>query len=129
MAISSEIELGDIPLRRIGLGTNRLTNTPENVALIREAVEAGINMIDTAHVYTGGQSEETIGSALSSIPEGSVVATKGGYGAGKGRPEALRAQIEQSFAATENRSHRSLLPPPSRSRDAARRQHRNDRRI
>ncbi|MGB2876061.1 MAG: aldo/keto reductase, partial [Gaiellaceae bacterium] len=30
-------------------------------------------------------------------PDGSVVATKGGYGRGEGRPEVLRAQIEESF--------------------------------
>ena len=50
-------------LPRIGLGTNRLTNTPEHVALIREAVAAGIRHIDTAHLYTGGDSETAIGAA------------------------------------------------------------------
>ena len=82
---------------RIGLGTNRLTNTPENVAFIQEAVAAGVAMIDTAHLYTGGESERTIGVALPSQPEGCVVATKGGWGNGNGRPEVLRAQIEESL--------------------------------
>jgi pyridoxine 4-dehydrogenase len=81
---------------RIGLGTNRLTSTPENHAFLREAVEAGLGMIDTAHVYTGGDSERAIGAALSPNPDGLVIATKGGY-SGSGSPEALRAQIEQSF--------------------------------
>jgi pyridoxine 4-dehydrogenase len=81
---------------RIGLGTNRLTSTPENHAFLREAVEAGVGMIDTAHVYAGGDSERAIGEALSPAPEGLVVATKGGY-SGRGSPEALRAQIEQSL--------------------------------
>jgi len=89
------LNLGDIPLRRIGLGTNGLTNTPENVAFIRQAAEAGITMIDTAHVYTRGESEATIGSALPPVPEGCVVATKGGYDSG--RPETLRKQIEESL--------------------------------
>ena len=53
---------------RIGLGTNRLASTPENHAFLREAVEAGLGMIDTAHVYTGGDSERTIGEALSPRP-------------------------------------------------------------
>jgi aryl-alcohol dehydrogenase-like predicted oxidoreductase len=84
---------------RIGLGTNRLMRTRDNVALIRSAVAAGVQMIDTAHSYTGGQSEETIGEALSPLPEGCVVATKGGGGggSGRGRPENLRAEIEQSL--------------------------------
>jgi pyridoxine 4-dehydrogenase len=89
--------LGDIELTRIGLGTNRLRSTPENVAFIREAVAAGVNLVDTAHSYTGGESEATIGAALSPAPEGVVVATKGGYARGEGRPEVLRAQIEDSL--------------------------------
>jgi pyridoxine 4-dehydrogenase len=89
--------LGDVELTRIGLGTNRLRNTPENVAFLREAVAAGLNLVDTAHSYTGGESEATIGAALSPAPEGVVVATKGGYARGEGRPEELRAQIEDSL--------------------------------
>lgn len=60
--------LANIEVRRIGLGTNRLRNTDENVAFIRAAVSAGIQMIDTAHLYTGGESEQTIGRALSTTP-------------------------------------------------------------
>ena len=82
---------------RIGLGTNRLASTPENHAFLREAVEAGLGLIDTAHVYTGGDSERTIGEALSPAPDGLVIATKGGYGGAS--PEVLRAQIEQSLAS------------------------------
>src|SRR5919201_969960 len=89
--------LGDVELTRIGLGTNRLRNAPENVAFIREAVAAGVNLVDTAHSYTGGESEATIGAALSPAPEDVVVATKGGYARGEGRPEVLRAQIEESL--------------------------------
>lgn len=91
-------KLGDIDVTRIGLGTNRLTRTPGHVELMRAAVAAGVQMIDTAHSYTGGQSEETIGEALSPLSDGCIVATKGGGGgAGSGRPEALRAELEQSF--------------------------------
>ena len=57
-------------------------------------------MIDTAHLYTGGESERAIGRALSSTLSGVVVATKGGYGdAGRGKPDVLRAEIEQSLAS------------------------------
>ena len=91
------ITLGETPLGRIGLGTNRLRRTPENVDFIREAVAAGVSLIDTAHVYTDGESEATIGAALGSSPNGCVVATKGGYGTGNGRPEVIAEQIEESL--------------------------------
>ena len=90
------MEVAGKEVARIGLGTNRLTSAPENHVFLREAVDAGLGLIDTAHVYTGGDSERAIGEALSPKPDGLVVATKGGY-SGSGNPEALRAQIEQSF--------------------------------
>ncbi|HEY3729033.1 MAG TPA: aldo/keto reductase [Solirubrobacteraceae bacterium] len=91
------LQLGDVEVGRIGLGTNRLENTPQNVAFIRDAVKAGVGHIDTAYLYRGGKSEETVGAALNPIPEGVVVATKGGYNPGEGRPEVLRSQIEESL--------------------------------
>ena len=81
------MKLGAIDVTRIGLGTNRLTKTPGHVELITAAAAAGVQMIDTAHSYTGGQSEETIGEALSPIPKDVIVATKGGIG-GAGRIHA-----------------------------------------
>jgi pyridoxine 4-dehydrogenase len=89
------LRLGDTPLTRIGLGTNRLKNTPENVAFVRDAVAAGVSLIDTAHTYTGGESEQAIGAALSSLRDRCVVATKGGWGGG--RPEVLSSEIEESL--------------------------------
>lgn len=79
---------------RIGLGTNRLTDTPDNNAFLRDAVGVGIGMIDTAHTYTEGQSESIIGEALPPSKEW-VVATKGGIA--DGRPEALRREIDASL--------------------------------
>jgi aryl-alcohol dehydrogenase-like predicted oxidoreductase len=91
-------KLGDIDVARIGLGTNRLTKTPGHIRFVEGAVAAGVHMIDTAHTYTGGQSEETIGTALDPIPDGCVVATKGGGGGpGTGRPKVLHAEIEESL--------------------------------
>jgi pyridoxine 4-dehydrogenase len=95
---STNLRLGDAEITRIGLGTNRLTNTPANVAFIKEAVAAGVQLIDTAHTYTRGESEATIGEALSPVPDHCVVATKGGSGGpGRGRPEVLHAEIEESL--------------------------------
>jgi pyridoxine 4-dehydrogenase len=94
---SSTVRLGEREVARIGLGTNRLRNTPEHVAFLQEAVAAGLGHIDSAHLYTGGQSEQAIGEARSSVLDSVVVATKGGYSPGEGRPDVLRAQIEESL--------------------------------
>jgi pyridoxine 4-dehydrogenase len=91
------LRLGDTEVPRIGLGTNRLRNTPENAAFLKEAVAAGLGHIDSAHLYAGGESETVIGAALLPFPDGLVVATKGGYNPGEGRPDVLRAQIEESL--------------------------------
>ncbi len=88
------LRLGDTEVARIGLGTNRLRNSRENVAFVKDAVAAGVNVIDTAHAYTGGESEETIGAAFAPIPDDCVIATKGGWSSG--RPEVLRSEIEES---------------------------------
>ncbi len=95
-AASRTLTIAGIEVARIGLGTNRLTSTPENHAFLREAVDAGLGHIDTAHVYSGGDSEHAIGSALAPKPDGLAVATKGGY-SGRGDPDSLRAQIDQSL--------------------------------
>jgi aryl-alcohol dehydrogenase-like predicted oxidoreductase len=93
--MAKKLRVGDTEVGRIGLGTNRLTDSEENVGFIREAVAAGVGLVDTAHVYTGGRSEGAIGAALSPIPDGCVVATKGGYGAG--RSGVIRGEIEESL--------------------------------
>jgi pyridoxine 4-dehydrogenase len=95
MTTAPTLGLGEVEVSRIGLGTNRLSHTPENVAFVKEAVAAGIGHIDTAHTYTGGGSETTIGAALSPFPDGCVVATKGGWGSG--RSDVIRSEIEESL--------------------------------
>jgi pyridoxine 4-dehydrogenase len=92
-----DLALGQTALTRIGLGTNRLTDTPDNRALLRDALIAGVNLIDTAYLYTRGDSERTIGAALAPFSEEYVVATKGGYSPGEGKPDMLRAQIDESL--------------------------------
>jgi pyridoxine 4-dehydrogenase len=94
----TSFRLAGVDVPRVGLGTNRLTTAPAHVAFVREAVAAGVRHIDTAHLYTGGESERAIGEALAGSAEDVLVATKGGYGgAGQGKPEILSAQIEQSL--------------------------------
>ncbi len=105
---------GNLPLHRIGYGAMRLCAQPGNFGrypdweggkrLLRRAVELGINFFDTAHSYGPGWNEALIGEAFSPLPEGIVLATKGGVektAADKvfpdGRPAILRMRCEESL--------------------------------
>lgn len=96
---------GDLPVRRLGFGAMHLPTDAgparENaIAVARRAVELGITLIDTAHLYGGGANEELLAEALHPYPDDLVVTTKVGvvrtgddwkY---DGRPESLRAQVD-----------------------------------
>ena len=101
----STLTLAGVEVPRIGLGTNRLTDDDAGISFVREAIAAGVRHLDTAHLYTDGASERAIGKALAGASERVLVATKGGYGgAGQGRPDVLRAQIEQSLRSLQTTS-------------------------
>lgn len=57
-------------------GTAGNTNRAEIVAMIQYALDSGINCIDTADVYSRGESEEIVGEALRGRRENVVLATK-----------------------------------------------------
>jgi aryl-alcohol dehydrogenase-like predicted oxidoreductase len=74
------------------------------LAVLRRAVELGVDFIDTADSYGPHVSEELIADALHPYPPGLVIATKAGFertGPGvwveNGRPEHLRAACEGSL--------------------------------
>jgi len=90
------VALGDRQLTRVGLGTNRFSDTRENRSFLEAAASTDLNFIDTAHLYAGGESERAIGSALASFADDLVVGTKGGYNEGVG-VDGLRGELEQSF--------------------------------
>ncbi len=97
----------------MGFGAMRLTGAgiwgdpddPEECkAVLRRAVELGVNFIDTANSYGPEVSELLIAETLYPYPDGLVIATKGGQvrpGPGKwvpdGRPAQLRAALEGSL--------------------------------
>jgi pyridoxine 4-dehydrogenase len=79
---------GELTVNRLGFGTMRLTGDgiwgpPKDraaaIAVLRRAVELGVNFIDTADSYGPNVSEELIAEALSPYPEDLVIATKGGW--------------------------------------------------
>src|SRR5213592_375381 len=104
---------GDLPVHRLGYGAMQLTgpgvwgepaDRAQAVAVLRRAVELGVNLIDTADSYGPYVSEELIREALYPYPKGLVIATKAGLartGPGRwiplGRPEYLRLECEMSL--------------------------------
>ena len=104
---------GDLVVRRMGFGAMRITgqgiwgDPPDRAkahAVLRRAVELGVNLIDTADSYGPEVSEKIIAEALHPYPAGLVIATKGGLtrsGPGQwhrnGRPAHLRKVCEESL--------------------------------
>ena len=108
------IVIGERTVRRIGFGAMRITGPgiwgpPRDhdaaIAVLRRAVELGVNLIDTADSYGPNVSEELIAEALYPYPEDLLIATKGGLvrtGPGRGwpadgRPEHLREACDGSL--------------------------------
>ena len=63
----------------IGLGTNQFggkVSAKGAAEIIHATLDQGLNFIDTADVYTGGHSEETIGAALKGKRSQALIATK-----------------------------------------------------
>jgi aryl-alcohol dehydrogenase-like predicted oxidoreductase len=104
---------GDLTVNRLGFGAMRITgdgiwgppaDRDEAKAVLRRAIELGVNFIDTADSYGPHISEELISEALHPYPDDLVIATKGGLertGPGQwprnGRPEHLIEACEGSL--------------------------------
>ncbi|MFB6243998.1 MAG: aldo/keto reductase [Halobaculum sp.] len=77
---STGLDVSRLCLGCMNFGSERdwmLNDTDASVSLIHEAVDAGINFLDTANVYSRGESEEIVGEALASHDRSKlVVATK-----------------------------------------------------
>ena len=100
-------------VHRLGFGAMRITgpgvwgepaDRAEAIAVLRRAIELGVDFIDTADSYGPGISEEIIAEALHPYPEELLIATKVGFtrtGPDEwhvvGRPAYLRQQAELSL--------------------------------
>ncbi len=104
---------GDLPVARLGFGTMRLpTGTftgpvrdPEDgIAVLRRAVELGVNHIDTASFYRRGDvvANELVRRALAPYPDGLVIATKVGPMLGPDGTPALQATPGQLRGLVED---------------------------
>jgi pyridoxine 4-dehydrogenase len=104
---------GDLEVNRLGYGTMQLTgdgvwgepdDRDEAITVLKAAVDAGVNFIDTADSYGPEVAERLIFEALHPYPDDLVIATKAGLtrpGPGDwkpvGRPAYLRQQCELSL--------------------------------
>ena len=81
-----KLENSGIEISEIGLGTNYIgghnlyeaVDEAAGIKIVQQALELGINFIDTADIYGMGRSEELIGKALNNHKYDVIVATKGG---------------------------------------------------
>jgi aryl-alcohol dehydrogenase-like predicted oxidoreductase len=102
------IGLGGMPMSLAGRPPEE-----QSIRAIHAALDAGVNLIDTADAYSRdgsdvGHNERLIAKAIRDRRDGVIVATKGGHtrtaGGGwelDGRPEHLRAACEASLRALE----------------------------
>jgi pyridoxine 4-dehydrogenase len=104
---------GDLTVHRLGYGAMQLpgpgvwgepADRDGALAVVRAAVEQGVDLIDTADSYGPFVSEQVIAEALHPYPEDLVIATKAGLtrqGPGiwtpVGRPAYLKQQVELSL--------------------------------
>ncbi len=112
-AAAGTVTLGDLTVNRMAFGAMRLTgqgiwgepaDREEAKAVLRRAVELGVNLIDTSNAYGPEVNEQLIAEVLHPYPDELVIATKGGLtrpGPGEwqrdGRPESLREALEGSL--------------------------------
>ena len=116
------------------LGVWGNTDLAECARIIHRALDAGINLVDTADVYGVGENEEIVGRALAGRRDDVVLATKfhGAMGDDPNRRGNSRRWIDagrrRQPAPARRRPHRPVPDPPARPGDADRRDGRRPRR-
>jgi aryl-alcohol dehydrogenase-like predicted oxidoreductase len=70
------VQVSTLVLGAMNFGAIGRTGQDEATAIVDAALEAGINLIDTADMYSGGESEEMVGKAIAGRRDDIVLATK-----------------------------------------------------
>ncbi len=70
------VHVSPLTLGTMNFGAWGGTGHDESIAVIHAALDAGINVVDTADVYSRGESEEIVGKALRGRRDDVVLATK-----------------------------------------------------
>src|SRR5205823_6631548 len=96
--------IGSLEVTVVGLGCNNFggrLDAEATARVVHAALDAGINLFDTADVYGGTKSEEYLGQALGSRRGEAVIATKFGGKVDEqrkgARPEYVRQAVEDSL--------------------------------
>ncbi|MFC4498828.1 MULTISPECIES: aldo/keto reductase [Streptomyces] len=79
------VQVSSLALGAMNFGAIGRTTQDEATALVDAALDAGINLIDTADMYSDGQSEEMVGKAIAGRRDDIVLATKAGMPMGDER--------------------------------------------
>lgn len=96
-------KIGSLEVSVVGLGCNNFgwrTDKQATQAVVGTALDSGINFLDTADMYGGGQSEEYLADALGSRRNEIVLATKFGFSMGEGKAGASPAYVTQALEAS-----------------------------
>ncbi|MEW2499064.1 aldo/keto reductase [Amycolatopsis sp. NPDC047767] len=97
------ISVSEYALGTMMFGAMGNTDHDESVRMIHAAIDAGINFLDTADVYSAGESEEIVGKALAGRRDAVVLATKFGLPMGEdpnqrgGSPRWVKRALENSL--------------------------------
>ncbi|MCK8669756.1 aldo/keto reductase [Rhodococcus sp. NPDC003382] len=70
------VQVSALCLGAMSLGPMGNDDVQECTSIVHRALDAGVNMIDTADVYSGGRSEEIVGAAIAGRRDDVVLATK-----------------------------------------------------
>ena len=70
------VQISTLVLGAMNFGAIGRTTQEQATAIVDAAIEAGINLIDTADAYSGGHSEEMVGKAIAGRRDDLVLATK-----------------------------------------------------
>jgi aryl-alcohol dehydrogenase-like predicted oxidoreductase len=92
------IQVSSLALGAMNFGAVGRTTQDDATALVDAALEGGINVIDTADMYSGGESEEMVGKAIAGRRDDIVLATKAGLPMGE---ERNRAGSSRRWLVTE----------------------------
>src|ERR1700688_1473392 len=70
------VQVSSLVLGAMNFGALARTTQDEVTAIVDVALEAGVNLIDTADMYSNGESEEMVGKAIAGRRDDIVLATK-----------------------------------------------------
>ncbi|GAA4902836.1 aldo/keto reductase [Streptomonospora salina] len=79
------MQVSSLALGTMNFGAIGSTTQEEVTAIVDAALEGGINLVDTADVYSRGESEELVGTAIAGRRDDIVLATKAGLPMGEDR--------------------------------------------